>query len=180
METDKPIDAMAKIVEILTPLSSEERTRVVQAAMVLLGRIRPRVGSAVGMKESPDEQPEWIVQLPLRARAWMKQNGITPDELQQIFHLADGGVEVIAPHMPGKSKKEQTYSAYILTGIGQLLVTGIPFFQDKVARALCENSGCYDSANHSVHLKNRGNEFTGSKDKGWTLTAPGLNGAGSS
>jgi hypothetical protein len=82
-------------------------------------------------------------------------------------------IDVIAA-LPGRNKKEQTYTAYIITGIGQLLLNGIASFDDKVARALCERSGCYDSANHSAHLRDRGNEFTGTKEKGWTLTAPGL------
>jgi hypothetical protein len=65
-------------------------------------------------------------------------------------------------------------NAYVVSGISQLLLKGEPSFTDKDARTLCERSGCYDSANHSAHLKDRGNEFSGSKDKGWTLTAPGL------
>ena len=96
------------------------------------------------------------------------------DELQQVFHLGNGDAEVIAGDIPGKNKKEKTYSAYILIGLSKLLSTGSPAFDDKSARALCESSGCYDQANHSVHIKERGNEFTGTKDKGWTLTAPGL------
>jgi hypothetical protein len=104
----------------------------------------------------------------------MKQNGIAAAELEQVFHITEGAVEVIAAYMPGKNKKEQTYNAYILTGLGQLLLTGNPSFQDNSARALCESSGCYDSANHSAHIRDRGNEFAGTKDKGWVLTAPGL------
>ncbi len=160
------MDALTKVVETLNPLTSEERNRVVRAAMVLLGEVSPTVGA--------DEPEGGIEGLSPRARVWMKQNSITADHLQQVFHLSDGVAEVIAPQLPGRNKKEQTYSAYIITGIGQLLLTGNASFDDKMARALCERAGCYDSANHSATLRNRGNEFTGTKDKGWTLTAPGL------
>jgi hypothetical protein len=108
----------------------------------------------------------------------MKQNEIALEELQQIFHLENGSAEVIAGEIPGKNKKEKTYNAYILIGLAMLLSTGTPSFDDKAARALCESSGCYDQANHSVTIKDRGNEFTGTKEKGWALTAPGLKRAG--
>lgn len=62
----------------------------------------------------------------------------------------------------------------MLVGIAKLLSSGDPSFDDKSARALCETSGCYDSANHAASLRDKGNEFTGTKDKGWTLTTPGL------
>jgi len=105
---------------------------------------------------------------------WMKQNGITAEQLQHVFHFSGAGVEIIAPDFPGKNKKQKTYNAYVVEGIAQLLATGEPHFTDKVARALCERAGCFDSANHATHMNNKGNEFAGSKDKGWTLTAPGL------
>jgi hypothetical protein len=173
MAKHKPADVMSKVVAILEPLPSEERVRVVRAAMVILGETQsPLSGgpdSVVDHVEGGD-----VTSLSPRARVWMKQNTITVDELQQVFHMTPEGTTVIASHMPGKDKKEQTYNAYILTGIAQLLSTGTPSFEDKAARALCESSGCYDSANHAAHLKKRGNEFTGTKEKGWTLTAPGL------
>jgi hypothetical protein len=164
----KSMDALAGIVEILTPLPAEERTRVVRAAMVLLGESHSTSDIDV------DPSAGSVGNLQPRARMWLKQNSITNDQLQQVFHLSDGALEVIAPHLPGKSKKEQTYNAYVLAGIGQLLLTGNASFDDKTARALCEKFGCYDSANHSAHLKDKGNEFAGTKEKGWTLTAPGL------
>ncbi len=160
---------MSKIIAILTPLPSEERSRVMNAAMMLLGEASPKLGAV-----STDDEVGAVSNLSPRAKAWMKQNSVTNEELEQVFHMSETGTEVIASHIPGKNKKEQTYNAYILTGIAQLLATGNPSFQDKTARTLCESSGCYDSANHSAHLKDRGNEFTGTKDKGWTLTAPGL------
>lgn len=176
MTKNNSLEAMTKIVEVLTPLASEERTRVVKAAMVMLGEEVPKESKQGGGTgdAGDDTDAGTLTSLSPRARVWMKQNSLGEAELQQVFHIADDGVEVIAAQIPGKGKKEQTYNAYVLTGIGQLLSTGNPLFQDKQARSLCERSGCYDTNNHSYTIKNRGNEFTGTKEKGWTLTAPGL------
>jgi len=171
MEKNITLDAMTKIVEVLSPLSSEDRARVISAALALLGDVKPKI-TAHGPDEPIADDPE-VGATPPRAKSWMSQNGISAGQLQQVFHVANGETEVITT-VPGRNKKEQTYNAYILTGLGQLLLTGSAAFTDKAARSLCEASGCYDSANHAAHLKDKGNEFTGSKDKGWTLTAPGL------
>jgi hypothetical protein len=173
VEKSIPIGETSQIVEILKPLSSEDRSRVIRAAMVLLGDLGsyPQTSDAEGASNIKVDN---AVMFPPRAQGWMKQNGITESQVLQIFHIADGTAEVIAVHVPGRNKKEQTYSCYILTGLGQFLLTGTATFQDKTARALCDSTGCYDSANHAAHLKDRGNEFTGSKERGWTLTTPGL------
>ncbi len=178
MTNKKTTEIVTEIVELLTPIDSAERARVIQASLTLLGEAFP-VGSspssAVGGGSSTTEgDRDGTATLPARAGAWMKQNGISLEELQQVFHLENGGAEVIAGDIPGKNKKDKTYSAYILTGLSKLLSSGSPTFDDKAARALCQSSGCYDKANHSVHIKERGNEFTGTKEKGWSLTAPGL------
>jgi hypothetical protein len=174
MARNNSVDAMTKLVEILTPLPSEERARVIRAALVLLGEAQSEPPSIADTTGGPEGRLDEHIQLPPRARAWIKQNGISDAELQQVFLIADGRVEVIASHMPGKNKKEQTHNAYILTGIGELLLTGNASFLDKSARALCESSGCYDRPNHSANVKERGNEFSGTKERGWVLTAPGL------
>jgi hypothetical protein len=175
MEKNALIDEMTKVVQILTPLSSEDRARLISAAFAILGDEVPNVVSKnVALKVGADaEGSDPLGDLPVRARAWMKQANISAAELQEVFHLSEGSAEMITA-VPGKNKKEQTYNAYILTGVGQLLLTGNATFSDKAARALCESSGCYDNANHSASIRDRGNEFTGSKEKGWTLTAPGL------
>ena len=54
------------------------------------------------------------------------------------------------------------------------MISGEPKFSDKDARALCSSAGCYDPTNHAATLKSKGNWFTGTKEKGWVLTAPGL------
>jgi hypothetical protein len=167
MTQKNSMDALSTIVDVLTPLPVEERTRLMRAAMVLLGGELPAAQSAVPADQGGN------LNAPPKAAVWMRQNGLTEDQLQQAFHIADGSVDVIGT-LPGGNKKEQTYNAYILAGISQLLLKGDPSFDDKTARALCGQAGCYDKANHSAHIAARGNEFNGSKEKGWTLTAPGL------
>jgi hypothetical protein len=175
MTTKKTTEIVSEIVELLTHIDSAERARVIQASLTLLGEVLPAGQSRTGAGHSiAEEDGSETSTLPPRARTWMKQHGVLLEELQQVFHLENGTAEVIAGDIPGKNKKEKTYSAYILVGLSKLLSTGSPAFDDKAARALCESSGCYDQANHSVHIKERGNEFTGTKEKGWSLTAPGL------
>jgi len=130
-----------------------------------------RSASDAGKVQSEDTDASAIS---ARAHIWMKQYSISTEELQQVFQLAAGSAEVIAGEIPGKNKKEKTYNAYVLTGIAGLISTGNASFDDKAARGLCERFGCYDQANHSSTIKDRGNEFTGTKDAGWALTAPGL------
>jgi len=171
--TKKTTEIVAEIVELLTPLESIERHRAVQASLTLLGETfsAPAVRPASARDGNDAVEPS---SLPARAGIWMRQHGISVEELQQVFQLEGGNVEVIAGEIPGRNKKEKTYNAYVLTGLASLLSSGNTMFDDKSARALCERFGCYDSANHSSTIKNRGNEFNGTKDNGWNLTAPGL------
>ncbi len=175
MPDKKTTEIVSEIFELLTPLPSDERHRVIQASLTLLGETSP---SGISRSHSDASAAESDAgsesEISSRARIWMKQYGISVEELQQVFQLAAGTAEVIAGDIPGKNKKEKTYNAYILTGIVGLLSTGNAAFDDKSARALCERFGCYDQANHSSTIKDRGNEFTGTKDAGWSLTAPGL------
>jgi hypothetical protein len=175
MTAKKTTEIVSEIVELLTPIDSAERIRVVQASLTLLGETlstspRHTENGRDPLGEGDDE----LSSLPARARTWMRQNSVTGDELEQVFHITDSSADVIAGEVPGKNKKEKTYSAYVLAGLAKFLATGEATFDDKAARALCETFGCYDQANHSSTIKDKGNEFTGTKDKGWTLTAPGL------
>jgi hypothetical protein len=176
MTKKKTTEIVSEIVELLTPIESDERLRVIQASATLLGENFFNNSSRAGADSAnPAETAESEAStMPSRARTWMKQNGISLEEVQQIFHLENGGAEVIAGEIPGKNKKDMTYNAYVLSGLAKFLSTGVPKFDDKAARALCVSSGCYDKANHSVTIKDRGNEFTGNKKDGWELTAPGL------
>lgn len=170
MAKNTSIEITGKIVELLTPLESEDRVRIVQASLALLGESAATLPKGTsGTAEQDDASME---SYSARARAWMKQYGISAEQIQKVFHVAEG-TESILVTSPGKNRKEQVLNAYVLTGVAKLLSTGEPTFDDTAARAFCKQSGCYDQANHSVYLKGKGNEFAGTKDK-WTLTNPGL------
>jgi hypothetical protein len=172
MPTKKPIEVVGKMVDMLQSYPSEEIDRMISATRTLLGQ-RPYTTNESNSSPLLQRAQEGR-EFPAKALVWMKQNEITVEQIDQIFHFSGAEVEVIAPSMPGKNKKAMTYNAYVLEGIAQLLATGEAHFTDKGARALCERAGCFDPANHAKHINDKGNEFTGSKEKGWTLTSPGL------
>jgi hypothetical protein len=169
MTTPNIAEAAVKIVEVLTPFGSEERHRAVHAALTLLGE------QPTGAKGHDDGRADGDDRgLPRRAKAWLHQHGLKPEDLDQVFHRDGDRVEVIAAALPGHSTKERTLNAYLLTGVSQLIATGEPSFDDTAARNLCKNLGCYDDTNHATYVRDKGNRFAGSKDQGWKLTAPGL------
>ena len=170
---DKSVEIMTKVVEILAPLSKEDRMRIIRASLVLLDDSGSSGKSLELESHLQEDFSSDSAGLPSRTRAWMKQNSITTDDLAEVFQITKDDATIIAA-IPGGTVKEQVYNAYVLTGVSQLIISGTPFFQDKQARTQCESSGCYDSNNHSTYLNQKGNLFTGSKKTGWTLTVPGL------
>ena len=174
-------EAMSKIVEVLNVFSSEERLRIVKASLTLLGdQFNPpssqtgagnfsQQGSVNADFENSDLHPQ--------AQKWMSKNGISEDQLEHFYHFDQGRATPIA--LPGNatSKREQTINAYLATGLASYLTSGDASFSDADARRFCEQSGCYDSPNHTKAIKALGNKVTGSKVAGWKLTSPGLTAA---
>jgi hypothetical protein len=165
-------DIVAAIVDELTPLESDERVRVVRASLALLGEADTPAAHRDGALHEfgQPETANALEGLLPKARLWVTQNALSPEEIGHALHI-DDGVHII--EIPGKSNKEKTRNAYVLMGAANLLGTGEAKFTDKEARELCERFGFYDPTNHTKYMKG-GNEFTGTKAKGWTLTAPGL------
>ena len=162
-------EVLAQMIGLLTPLSSEDRQRLVGATLTFLGE-----SPAILKKTSEERNEDDVENVPLsvRARTWRKQNGLSMEQLEQVFHITDGKVEVL--EVPGGSNREKTINAYVLAGLARYLVAGELKFDDKSAREVCSTSGCYDNTNHSTYLKAKGNLFTGTKESGWALTTPGL------
>lgn len=168
----KTTDIVAQMVELLSPLTSDERRRVVQATLTLIGEPTAKSAETAYGDSGDQREGHSDIQLPTRARSWMKQNGISLDELEEVYHFGDRGIEVIVSEIPGKNNVEKVPNAYVLSGVVSLLSDGSTNFDDKSARDLCRHVSCYDHTNHTKRIKS--NKYTGSKEKGWSLTGPGL------
>lgn len=173
-------EATAKIVELLNTFSSEERLRIVRASLTLLGdELNHPNTSSRGPKgsEQSDNGDDEASNVHNLAQQWMRKNAITMEQLEHCFHFDQGQVIPIA--LPGNaaSKSGQTINAYLAVGLAHYLASGDASFSDSEARKFCEQSGCYDNANHTKSVKALKNRVTGSKSVGWKLTAPGLSAA---
>ncbi len=164
-----------KVVELLEPISSDERQRIIKAALVLLGEESLSASSSsVDIDDASDEK----FPLSPKGGVWAKHNKISFEQLAQVFHAEGDNFEIIVGEVSGRANKDKIRKAYLLMGLAEYLKTGNGSFEDKAARSLCEKFGCYDSTNHAKALK-FGNELTGSVSRGWTITGPGLKQAAS-
>lgn len=166
-----------KIVALLEPLTSEDRQKAINASLVMLGEAstsRAPVSGASGSPAGTGAADPTLIGLSPRGATWIKQNGLMLAQVERVFDISNQGVTVIASKAPGKNDKQKTHNTYVLLGVSRLLASGEATFEDKAARKVCEELGCYDSANHSVYMRDKGNLIAGSKKKGWKLTAPGL------
>lgn len=171
-------ETLTAIIKLLEPLPSAQRQRTVAAAMMFLGEAalqRPRhEASATNTDTDTDNNDDdgGTGYAPQIAK-WMKQNDVSAEELDQVFHFnQDGTFDLL--HAPGKSKREQTLNTYTLTGLGKYLAANDRSFDDATARSFCETIGCFDAGNHATILKNKGGEFSGDKTKGYSLTNVGI------
>lgn len=170
------IEVTGQVIALLEPFESQERHRIIQGALVLLGE-SPLVTPKQLPKDSADDgEDSEIASISAQAKRWMKQNNISDSEIEQLFHINNGVSDVIAS-VPGKSENSKTVNSYILAGINSFLISGDTRFNDDSARALCIKAGCYDAKNHATYVKGLGNKLTGSKVLGWSLTIPGLSAA---
>lgn len=172
MATLKLPEITGKLCEILEGLDPEDRRKVVGAALTLLGTPQ---GPVTGLL--PDESSEGDLAVGNNACRWMQQNRISVDALQEVFHIGSGVAEVIASDVPGSSKRAKTKSCYLLSGIRALLADDQPDFSESDAVELCRHVACYDSPNHASTRKDLGNQIRGTKDAGYSLSAPGLRAA---
>lgn len=172
MEPQQALEFAQKVVAVLAPHSSGDRKHIISLSLTALGEMP--IDFTKGSSTPDPNSTSTDGKLPQRAGSWMKQYGVTVDALEAVFQISDGSFAVIVGEIPGKSKKEKTFNVYRLAGIAALLSAGSPHFSDANARQLCVEAGCYDEAHHSTYIKAKGSTFTGSKETGWTLTAPSL------
>ena len=173
--------SMTKMVEILLPLTSEERMRVVNASLTLLGEAGVSV-AAVGALPTPlGSNPANLGDrsgISPQALPWLTKNNLSKEELEQWFHFDQGTVTPLELAGGASNRSQQTINTYLIQGLAAFLATGEASFGDREARDLCERFGCYDKTNHAKFFAKFGNKITGSKSSGWKLTTPGLSAAG--
>ena len=172
--TKTVVGVVPKLVQLLEPLSADERQRAISAVMVIFGEPNvnaPGVDPQKGVHEILRDVGEGVS---AKASSWMQKNALTREQMDHVFSIESESIEVIAAKMPETGKRKQTVQAYVLCGISSFLTNGDPTFNDAEARELCIKVGCYDGPNHSNYTTGFGNLVTGSKDSGWKLTNPGL------
>lgn len=159
-----------ELYKLLEPHEPDVRQRAIKAAMVMLGDAQAPLADTI---TSLDDDGGGLA-LPTKVKVWMKANNLSREQLGQVLHLDGGSCEVLSSEPPGKTVKEKTINAYVLTGISAFVQTGEPKFDDKTARDVCRAMGVFNEGNHAYYLKGKGNVLGGTKDSGWTLTGPGL------
>ncbi len=161
-----------RIYKLLQPLNPEDRQKVLAGVLGMLGETAPAVAAAEGAgKERAGAG------FGTKATHWMRSNNLTKEELQSVFELGDGSIELLAVKVPGKTKKEQSINSYLLVGAKSLLAGDDPKFADKEAVAYCKQAGCHDVANHASTRDSLGSKVSGNKSTGFKLSTPGLQAA---
>lgn len=175
MNEDLARTALNTIVDALQPLQSADRKRAVLGALHFLDEDwvplpnKRADGSDAEAKELGVANGAFSPAV----QSWMKKNDLSVEEIEHVFSFDNGIINIIAD-LPGKSKREDTITIYILMGVGTFLHTGGLKFSDEAARASCTRHNAFDSPHHATTMKELKSEFTGDKKEGWTITTPGL------
>ncbi|MGB9104811.1 MAG: hypothetical protein WCC59_08635, partial [Terriglobales bacterium] len=90
--TAKITDITMKVVKLLTPLDSEGRQKAIKASLTLLGEgaidmDNAAPGSAGDAGGGGATDKTGMLGLSGKAAAWVKHNGLTKDQLEQIFDI---------------------------------------------------------------------------------------------
>jgi hypothetical protein len=173
---DPEVEAMGKISDAMSKVEDPEaRARILSWAR---GKYLPKdwTSDAPEPNHGPGTSEACVDDLGPRASRWMRQTGLTRDQLEQVFHFRGDDVSVIGT-IPGQHASDRVANCYLLEGVRALLATDAPSFTDVAARELCRTARCYDATNHSKRLAKFENRITGDAARGWTVTGPGLNAA---
>lgn len=173
MDKPKILDVVSGVVTALEPFDSDERKRIIKAAMTVLGEEEVAVTPSKPASDDAQQAPAGLENINQAAQRWMKTFSITREELEQVFQIEPGSATVLNVQLPGVNKRTNSHYTYMLAAVASLIATGEPQVDDKSARALCGTLGCYDSPNHATTMANIGNLMNGSKSVGYKLTAPG-------
>src|SRR5437764_1070785 len=97
--TKNVVAAVPKLVQVLEPLSPDERHRAISAAMILFGQSAPTQSTAQYGGHSGDSH-EVGDGICAKAANWMKKNAITREQLDHVFSIESDSIDVIAARLP--------------------------------------------------------------------------------
>lgn len=111
------------------------------------------------------------------ARKWMSRNGFKTTDLSKLFSLGIDEIDLVAPKVPGKGKKNRMRSVLLLKGMAAYLGTGAARVNHEPVKDACVHYQAYDMDNFAKYLKQMAAEVGGSKETGYTLTPRGITAA---
>ena len=189
---DPEFSAMRAVYDALRNLDKDSQNRVLEYAIKRLGlkrdtSEREESGSSFSprqLAEEVRERPEAAVdELDVEdelsgvspiARKWIRRNGLSVNQLSELFSLGLDSIDLVARSVPGQNKKEKMRSVLLMTGAAAYLGAGVARVDDAAFREALSHYNAYDGKNFSHYLKDWAPEVSGSKESGYTLTARGL------
>jgi hypothetical protein len=197
VDDDLEFNAMRNVYAALKDLDSHAQNRVLAYVCERLGLKREvpdgaelnytRSGSsAVGRSKHPEEDrdtssnsvsTDGLDGVSPVAQKWIKRNGLSPNNLSELFSLGVDEIDLVAKSVPGKSKRQKLRSVLLLTGIASYLGSGAPRVAHEKLKEVAGHYDAFDSANFAATVKDLAAEASGNKDTGYTLTARGLTSA---
>lgn len=168
-------ETASDLYNLLEPLDAGERSRVIQAALAMLGEdtVAPSLNINQRRIASDLSMPTTGRALGPKTERWMRQFKVDRNALDELFHIDDATVDLISTTVPGKSTREKTINCYLLVGLRNFLAHDEPKFDDKEAVEFCQSVGAYDKNNHTSNRNSLGNLVSGNRGNGFTLTIPG-------
>jgi hypothetical protein len=170
-----PAEVAVELYNVLLPYPSEVRQRAIQAAMTSLGESVPlQSGSALVSNTGTGASATDFADLSIgpKATKWLQRHGISREMLDEVFHVTDSGVDIIATGVPGASKRERAVNCYLLSGLRGLLESDAPSLDEGDAITVCRRLTAYDKNNHTANRASIGNRMSGTRPT-FTLTGPG-------
>jgi len=184
---DKEIVAISEVYEALKELDAAAQQRVVEYVAKKLGItssvgedtdafVDQRLPGAEGGGRGTAGEADLSGVSPI-AKKWMQRNGLTADQLSQVFSIGGDEIDLIAKKVPGKSARARMRSVFLLEGVAAYLASGAPRFTHEKVKEACLHYNAYDVNNFAANLRELAAEVSGGKESGYTLTQRGLAGA---
>jgi hypothetical protein len=143
-DQDPEILAISQVYSALRSLNTDAQQRVLdyvsrKLELTIAGNVERRSAeneeeplSPVSRPRERDDEAESAVPddalegLSPAARKWMKRNGLTSEQLSQLFSLGIDEIDLVAKKVPGKSVRDKMRSVLLLKGVAAYLGTGVP------------------------------------------------------